>query len=139
MSEFLTSLTAQIRAQDQFGTWENKPDELLLSKKYIKTKEELKALPVIADVDEEIIDNLKMLLKAVAVAFERKTGQMAGVVFEMSHEGFGRGIVLAGSIVLMDKTFRDAHRYAFDSVEKLGEEGDKWLQKALDQYAKFRQ
>ncbi|MDR1911708.1 MAG: NifX-associated nitrogen fixation protein [Helicobacteraceae bacterium] len=138
MSLFLKRLTDQIRASDQFGAWDNKTDEELIAKKYVKSKEELKAIGVIADIDETTIDDLKMLLKAVAVAFERKTSKMASVIFEMSHEGFGRGAVIAGEIVIMDKTFRDAHRFAFESVEKLAAEGEKWLAKALAIDAKYK-
>ena len=137
-SIFLTNLVAQVRALDQFGSWDNKPDEVLLREKFVKTKEQLAEIPVIADVDEEVITNLKMLLKAIAVSFERTSGQMASVVMEMSHEGFGRGVVLCGPVVLMDKTFRDAHRYSFVTLDKLSEEGDKWLQKALATYEKFK-
>jgi probable nitrogen fixation protein len=132
----LQGLIAQIRAQDLFSV--NKSDEELLKRKYVKSKEELKAIGAIGDVDEKKIDDLKALLKAVAVAFERKTGKMASVIFEMTHEGFGRGIVIADEIVIMYKTFRDAHRFAFDSVEKLGAEGEKWLNKALAIREKYK-
>ncbi len=137
-SPFLTNLVAQVRALDQFGSWDNKPDEALLREKFVKTKEQLAEIPVIADVDEEVTTNLKMLLKAVAVSFERESTQMASVVMEMSHEGFGRGVVLCGPVVLMDKTFRDAHRFSFPTLDKLAEEGDKWLQKALENYERFK-
>lgn len=137
-SLFLTNLIAQVRALDQFGSWENRPDEALLREKFVKTKEQLAEIPVIADVDEEVISHLKMLLQAVAVGFERKTGQMAGVVLEMSHEGFGRGVVLCGPVVLMDKTFRDAHRFSFLSLDKLAAQGDQWLTSALKTYERFK-
>ncbi|MDR0664076.1 MAG: NifX-associated nitrogen fixation protein [Helicobacteraceae bacterium] len=137
MNDFLRSLIEQIRAQDQFGAWDNKSDDELLAKKYVKSKEEIRALGVIADIDEETIDNLKMLFKAVATAFERKTAKMVSVVLEMNHEGFGRGAAIAGDIVVMDKTFRDAHKFAFESVEKLAAEGEKWLNRAFEIYAKY--
>lgn len=137
-SIFLSSLVAQVRALDQFGSWDKKPDDVLLCEKFIKTKEQLAEIPVIADVDEEVTTNLKMLLKAVAVVFERQSGQMASVVMEMSHEGFGRGVVLCGPIVVMDKTFRDAHRFSFPTLDKLAQEGDKWLTKASETYLKFK-
>lgn len=138
MSDFLKHLAQQIRAQDLFGAWDAKSDEELLTKKYVKSKEELKALGVIADIDEETIENLKMLFKAVAAAFERKSGKMASVILEMNHEGFGRGVAIAGDIVVMDKTFRDAHRFAFESLDKLASEGEKWLKKAFEIDAKYK-
>jgi probable nitrogen fixation protein len=138
MSVFMKSLAEQVRAQDQFGAWDGKTDEELLAKKYVKSREELKALGVIADIDEETIENLKALFKAVAAAFERKSGKMASVILEMNHEGFGRGATIAGDIVVMDKTFRDAHRFAFESLEKLAAEGEKWLKRAFEIDAKYK-
>jgi probable nitrogen fixation protein len=140
MSEslFLKELVKQIRALDMYGVWEKEADASLLTTKYIKTKEQLKEIPIIADISKETITDLRMILQAVALAFEGKTGVMANVCLEMSHEGFGRGVVIADKIVLMDKYFKDAHRFSFPTLEKLTEEGDKYLAKAVETYEKFK-
>lgn len=135
---FTEELIRQLRATDQFGNWANMSDEELLTKKYVKTKEDLKQIPIIADIDEMLIGEIKMLFKAVALQFERKTGVMCNVVMEMSHEGFGRCIVIADRIVLVDKYFKDAHRFGFRSLEKLYTEGDKYLKGAFETYEKFK-
>ena len=89
MNPFGVELIRQIRALDQFGNWSRISDEELLIKKYVKTKEELKAVPVIADIDEMMINDIKMIYKAIALSFERTTGVVCNVIMEMSHEGFG--------------------------------------------------
>ncbi|MEA1919685.1 MAG: DUF269 domain-containing protein, partial [Campylobacterota bacterium] len=76
--------------------------------------------------------------KAVALQFERKTGVMCNVVMEMSHEGFGRCIVIADKIVLVDKYFKDAHRFGFRTLEKLYDEGDKLLKKSFETYEQYK-
>lgn len=137
-SAFTQELIRQLRATDQFGNWAKMSDEELLIKKYVKTKEDLKALPIIADIDEMLIGEIKMIFKAVALQFERQTGVMCNVVMEMSHEGFGRCIVIAGRIVLVDKYFKDAHRFSFRTIEKLYEEGDKYLASSFKTYEQYK-
>ena len=138
ISPFTEELIRQLRATDQFGNWSKMSDEELLIKKYVKTKEDLKALPIIADIDEMLIGEIKMIFKAVALQFERQTGVMCNVVMEMSHEGFGRCIVIADHIVLVDKYFKDAHRFSFRTIEKLYDEGDKYLAASFKIYEQYK-
>ena len=137
-SPFTQELIRQLRALDQFGNWAKMSDEELLAKKYVKTKEDLKLIPIIADIDEVLIGDIKIIFKAVALQFERKTGVMCNVIMEMSHEGFGRCVVITDKIVLMDKYFKDAHRFSFRTLEKLYEEGDKYLNNSFEIYNKFK-
>jgi len=135
---FTEELIRQLRATDQFGNWNNMSDEELLVKKFVKTKEDLKAIPIIADIDEMLIGEIKMIFKAVALQFERKTGVMCNVVMEMSHEGFGRCIVIADKIVLVDKYFKDAHRFGFRTLDKLYEEGQKYLDRSFEIFEQYK-
>jgi len=135
---FTEELIRQLRATDQFGNWSKMSDEELLTKKYVKTKEDLKKIPIIADIDEMLIGEIKMIYKAIALQFERKTGVMCNVVMEMSHEGFGRCIVIADKIVLVDKYFKDAHRFGYRTIDKLYEDGQKLLDKAFSIYQQYK-
>jgi len=137
-SVFLKELVKQVRALDTYGVWEKESDEKLLTDKYIKTKEQLKEIPIIADITQEQIKDMRLLLQALALAFEQKTMEMANVVIEMSHEGFGRGVVIAEKIVIVDKYFKDAHRFGYPSIEKLVEEGEKMLDKAIATYNEYK-
>lgn len=135
---FTEELIRQLRATDQFGNWSKMSDEELLTKKYVKTKEDLKNIPIIADIDEMLIGEIKMIFKAIALQFERQTGVMCNVVMEMSHEGFGRCIVIAGRIVLVDKYFKDAHRFGYRTLDKLYEDGEKLLNKSYEVYEQYK-
>ncbi|MDD3818107.1 MAG: NifX-associated nitrogen fixation protein [Thiovulaceae bacterium] len=137
MNDFTTELVRQLRATDQFGNWAKLSDEELLTKKYVKTKEQLKEIPIIADIDEVLIGDIKMIYKAVALAFERQNGVMCNVVMEMSHEGFGRCIVIAERIVLVDKYFKDAHRFSFRTLDALYSEGQKLLDTSFAIYKQY--
>lgn len=134
---FIKTLIGQVRALDQFGTWSNKNDKDILCEKYVKTKEQLKEIPVIADIDEMQIQDIRLIFQAIALAFEKQTGVMCSVVMEMSHEGFGRAVVIANNIVIVNKFFKDAHRYSFRSYDKLVEEGEKMLENSIKIYKEY--
>ena len=138
MSPFGLEIVRQIRALDQFGNWAKIDDEQLLVKKYVKSKEELKLVPLIADIDEMMINDIKMIYKAVALSFERKTGVVCNVIMEMSHEGFGRCAVIADRICIVNKYFKDAHRFSYRSLEALFEDGDKTLENAIAIYQQYK-
>lgn len=135
---FIDTLISQLRAMDQFGTWAKKSDAELLSEKYVKSKEDLKNIPIIADIDEMQIKDIRLIFQSIALAFELKTSVMCSVVMEMSHEGFGRAVVLAEKIVITNKFFKDAHRYSFRTYDDLVKEGGKMLKDAIDIYQSFQ-
>jgi probable nitrogen fixation protein len=135
---FRKTLVGQIRALDQFGSWENKSDDELLTMKYIKTKEDLKNIPIIADIDDVQTKDIRLIFQALALAFEKVTGVMCNVVMEMSHEGFGRAVVIADKIVVVDKFFKDAHRFGYRTLEDLQLAGEKFLSDGIKIYNSYK-
>ncbi|MBB1073796.1 NifX-associated nitrogen fixation protein [Rhodoferax sp. 4810] len=129
-SPFVQQLIKQLRAQDMNGTWDNKSD-LQLLKPYIHTAEERRALPILGDPDPETLWHLELFYNAISVAIERETGQMVSPMMKMSHEGFGRMVLLAGRLVVVNKQLRDVHRFGFASLAKLSEAGTKFLNEAV--------
>lgn len=127
---FVQQLIKQLRAQDTNGTWDNKSD-LQLLKPYIHTAEERRALPILGDPDPETLWHLEIFYNAIAVAIERETGQMVSPMMKMSHEGFGRMVLLAGRLVVVNKQLRDVHRFGFPSLAKLSDTGTKFLTEAV--------
>jgi probable nitrogen fixation protein len=130
VTPFVQQLIKQLRAQDMNGTWDNKTD-LQLLKPYLHTAEERRALPILGDPDPETLWRLELFYNAIAVAIERETGQMVSPMMKMSHEGFGRMVLLAGRLVVVNKQLRDVHRFGFPSLAKLSEAGTKFLNEAV--------
>jgi probable nitrogen fixation protein len=127
---FLQCLVGRIRAEDGFGAWERKPDAWLL-RDYIVTKEERRLIPIISDPDPDTLGRVEHFYQAVGLAVERAAGVMASPMMKMSHEGFGRVVLISGHLVVLQKTLRDVHRFGFDSLTKLAEEGSKAVDKAV--------
>ena len=46
-------------------------------------------------------------------------------MMKMHHEGFGRMILMAGRLIVVNKHLRDVHRFGFESLDKLAAEGEK--------------
>ncbi|WP_159726210.1 NifX-associated nitrogen fixation protein [Methylosinus sp. Ce-a6] len=135
-SVFIKELIKQWRAQDTHGTWENKKD-LDLIKPYIVDKEARKALPLIGDPDPEILWRVELFYNAVALSIERATGVMVQPMIKMSHEGFGRQVLIAGRLIVVNKQLRDVHRFGFDNLEKLSDEGTKLVSAGVEMIEKF--
>ena len=133
---FIRELIKQWRAQDTHGTWDNKKDLDLLAP-YIVDKEARRALPLIGDPDPETIWRLELFFNAIALSIERATGVMISPMLKMSHEGFGRMVLIGGRLIVVNKQLRDVHRYGFDSLAKLAEEGDKFVKAGVEMINKF--
>ncbi len=54
---------------------------------------------------------------AIGLSIERLTGVMVTPMMKMSHEGFGRQVLLAGRLVVVNKQLRDVHRFGFNIME----------------------
>ena len=133
---FVKELIKQWRAQDTHGTWDKKAD-LELLEPYIVDKAARKLLPIMGDPDPETIWRLELFYSAVGLTIERLTGVMVSPMMKMHHEGFGRMILTAGRLIVVNKHLRDVHRFGFDSLAKLAEEGEKLVQAGAEMIKKF--
>ncbi|ALU89556.1 hypothetical protein Hrubri_2371 [Herbaspirillum rubrisubalbicans M1] len=135
-SPFVQELIKQWRAQDTHGAWDGKSNADLLAP-YIITRELRREIPIIGDPDPETLWRLELFYNAVGLAIERQTGSIATPMMKMSHEGFGRMVLMAGRLVVVNKHLRDVHRFGFESVDKLAEEGDKIVTAGVEMIRQF--
>jgi probable nitrogen fixation protein len=135
-SPFVIELVKQWRAQDTHGAWEGKSDATLLAP-YIITKEQRREMPIIGDPDPETLWRLELFYNAVGLAIERETRIMVSPMMKMHHEGFGKMILTAGRLVVVNKQLRDVHRFGFETMEKLAAEGEKIVAAAVEMIKKF--
>jgi probable nitrogen fixation protein len=134
---FVKELVKIWRAQDTHGAWEGKSDMSLLEP-YILDKEKRRALPIVGDPDPETIWRLELLYNAVALSIEKATGVMISPMLKMHHEGFGRMVLIGGRLIVVNKQLRDVHRFGFDNLGKLADEGDKLVNAGIEMIEKFR-
>ncbi|UZR27291.1 NifX-associated nitrogen fixation protein [Methylococcus mesophilus] len=135
-SAFIKELVKQWRAQDSYGTWEGKSDEQLLEP-YILDKAKRAEIPIIGDPDPETLWRLELFYAAVGLSIERATKVMVTPMMKMSHEGFGRMVLIAGRLVVVNKQLRDVHRFGFPTMEKLAEEGEKLVNAGVEMITRY--
>lgn len=135
-SPFIKELVKQWRTQDTHGNWDGKSD-LDLLEPYIIDKEKRKEIPIIGDPDPETLWRLEIFYNAVGLAIERATGVMVAPMMKMHHEGFGRMVLTAGRLIVVNKHLRDVHRFGFPTLEKLGEEGGKLVAAGIEMINRF--
>lgn len=135
---FMKELVKQWRAQDTHGTWDRKNDAQLLEP-YILTPEARRALPIMGDPDPETLWRIEIFFSAVGLAIERATKVMVTPMMKMSHEGFGRQVLIAGRLIAVNKQLRDAHRFGFPTLAKLAEAGGKYVDEGVGMVEKYRE
>lgn len=137
-SDFAKEMVRQMRAIDTYGTYDNWPTARILEP-FVLTKEKKRDIPVVGDPDEIVMARVKGFYNAVSALIEKECSLMAVPMINLTHEGFGRGVITVGKLVVMDKSLRDVHRFGFPSLEKMKEEGDKLVAKASALIEKYRE
>jgi probable nitrogen fixation protein len=135
-SPFLKALVKQIRGQDSYGFYRSWSDELIL-KPYIVSKQKKREISVEGEVEPATLSRIMAFFRTIAARIEQETGLISQVVVDLGHEGFGWALVFSGRLLLTVKTLRDAHRFGFESLDKLAEEGEAYVQKGLDLAKRF--
>ncbi|ABE38317.1 protein of unknown function DUF269 [Rhodopseudomonas palustris BisB5] len=135
-SLFVKELVKQLRAQDTHGVWESKSD-LKLLEPFIIDKAKRREIPLMGDPDPETLWRLELFYNAVALSIERETRIMVSPMMKMHHEGFGRMILSAGRLIVVNKHMRDVHRFGFDNLGKLAEDGDRLVNAGVEMIRKF--
>lgn len=127
----LQEIVRQIRGQDTYGVYRNWSDELVL-KPFVVTREKKRQISIDGEVDPGTKARIMAFYRAIATRIEKETGLLGQVVIDLSNEGFGWALVFCGRLLVVCKTLRDAHRFGFDSFEKLEAEGEKLVQKGIE-------
>jgi probable nitrogen fixation protein len=135
-SPFLKAIVQQIRGQDTYGVYRNWSDELIL-KPYVVSKQKKREISLEGEVDPITQARIMAFYRAVAACIEKETGLISQVIVDLSHEGFGWALVFSGRLLLVARTLRDAHRFGFDSLEKVAEEGTKLVDKGIELANRF--
>ena len=62
---------------------------------------------------------------------------MVTSTMKLHHEGFGRLILSTGRLIVVNRQLRDVHRFGFESMSKLAEEGGKFVTAGVQMIEKF--
>lgn len=130
-SEVVQEMIKQLRALDTYDTYEGWSSEKIIDP-LVLTKERKREIPVIGDPDEITLARVKAYYNSIASLIEKKSGFMAVPIINITHEGFGRALVVVGKLIVVDKVLRDVHRFGFPSLQELSEKTDKVVETAVE-------
>lgn len=137
-SDFVVEMLKQLRALDTYDTYEDWSEERIIDP-LILTKERKREIPIVGDPDETTVSRIKSYYNAIASLIELKCGLMAVPFVNLTHEGFGRALVMVGKLIVVDKTLRDVHRWGFPSLEALCEQSEKQIDNALELIKQYKE
>jgi probable nitrogen fixation protein len=135
-SGFAKTLARQVRAHDLSGIWDRKPDQDLLAQ-FIMTREQRRKIPIIADPDEKALWRLQLFYNAVGLTMTEDFGGVVTPLINLSNEGFGRVVLIAGRLVVVSRQLRDVHRFGFESLTHLASEGEGLVAAGLEAIRRF--
>ena len=135
-SDIVKDYIKQLRAIDTYDTYDGWSEAKIIDP-VVLTKERKQKIPVIGDPEEITIARLKAYYNSLATLIEKKTGLMAAPMINVTHEGFGRALIMVGKLIVVDKVLRDTHRFGFSSLEDLCEKSEKAIEKALGLIEKY--
>ncbi|KJE22620.1 putative nitrogen fixation protein [Frankia torreyi] len=121
--DFLRDLLDQVRAGDSYGQLDRFSDSQLLAP-FVVTKEQRRTIATNCDLDIATAARLRSFYQAVAAATEKATGAFTTTILDLNSEGFGRVIIFAGRLVVLDNALRDVQRFGFNSSEELAARGE---------------
>jgi len=133
---FLKSLLMLIRAHDGSGAWETMPNEAIIAP-FIVTKEQRREIPLIGDPDPDILWRVELYYAAIGLAIEQRSGYGASPIMKIHHEGWGRMLLTAGRLVVVNSYLRDLHRFGFESVEAMIAKANKIVDEAVAVIERF--
>ena len=135
-TDIVQDLIKQLNAIDTYDSYDGWSNARIIDP-IVLTKERKREIPVIGDPDELTIARLKAYYNSLATLIEKKTGLMAAPIVNLSHEGFGRALIMVGKLIVVDKILRDTHRFGFASLEDLCEKSDKTIARAIELIEKY--
>jgi probable nitrogen fixation protein len=135
-SEIVQNFIKQLHAIDTYDTYDGWSNARVVDP-IVLTKERKREIPIIGDPDELTIARLKAYYNSLATLIEQKTGLMAAPMVNLTHEGFGRALIMVGKLIVVDKILRDTHRFGFASLEDMTEKSDKTIAKAIELIEKY--
>ncbi len=129
---FLRELVRRLRALGGIDAWDGRSEREVLAP-LIRDRRS----PEAGEVDPDVYLRIQLFYEAVATLIEARTGIPCTPMLRMHQEGFGRVVVIAGRLVVVSRSFGDAARFGFDSVDKLAEAGERLVRTGVEMITRF--
>jgi probable nitrogen fixation protein len=132
---FLHDLVRELRAHAADGAWDGRSDRELLAPLLVHQGQESGGGS--DEPDPDVFWRIELFYQAVGRVIEARTGVACTLMMRMHHEGLGRVVLLAGSLVVLDRFLRDVRRFGYESLEQLDEAGERLVARAIGMIHRF--
>ncbi len=107
-----------LSASDYFGRYASLTPEEKIAKLFLASAEDKAKSDINCTASDEVRRQVPVLFQAIAGVMEEKSGLMIQSSAEINVEGFGRGLIYSGRIILVMKSLRAGFPFPFTSLEK---------------------
>lgn len=106
-------------AEDFFGRYAALPPQDKIAQQFLATPDDKNKSDFNCAVSPKVRQQVPLLFQAIAGVMEERSGTMIQSTAEINAEGFGRGLLYTGRVILVLKSLRAGFPFPFISEEKV--------------------
>ena len=126
-------------AGDFFGRNAMLPPQEKIAKLFLASSEDKDQSEFNCAVSPKVRQQVPLLFQAIAGVMEEKTGRLIQSTAEINGEGFGRGLLYSGRVILVLKSLRAGFPFPFTSAEKTIRYGVECVEEGLAFLEKYNE
>lgn len=117
--------------EDYFGKYASCTLQEKVAKQFLASAEDKNQSDLNCAVSPKVRHQVPLLFQAIAGVMEERSGTMVQSAAEINGEGFGRGLLYSGRVILVLKSLRAGFPFPFTSEEKLIRYGVECVEEGL--------
>ncbi|MEC0172019.1 DUF269 domain-containing protein [Paenibacillus graminis] len=136
---FVRRLCHLLDTADFFGRHASLPPQEKIAKLFLASPEDKDQSDFNCAVSPKVRQQVPILFQAIAGVMEEKSGAMVQSTAEINVEGFGRGLLYTGRVILVLKALRAGAPFPFTSEEKTIRYGVECVEEGLAFLEKYKE
>ncbi|WP_151736603.1 DUF269 domain-containing protein [Paenibacillus tengchongensis] len=128
---FMRRLCLLLDAEDHFGRYAALSPQEKVARQFLASEGDRSSSDFNCSVSPKVRHQVPLVFQAAAGVIEEKSGAMMESTAEINHEGFGRGLVYTGRVILLLKSLRAGFPFPFIAEEKLLRYGVECIEEGL--------
>ncbi|CAH1211448.1 hypothetical protein PAECIP111892_03573 [Paenibacillus auburnensis] len=136
---FVRRLCNLLDTEDFFGRYAALSPQEKIVQQFLASSEDKSQSDFNCAVSPKVRQQVPLLFQAIAGVMEERSGTMIQSTAEINHEGFGRGLLYSGRVILVLKSLRAGFPFPFTSEEKVIRYGVECVEEGLAFLAKYKE
>ncbi|MEK8215944.1 DUF269 domain-containing protein [Paenibacillus sp. FSL L8-0463] len=136
---FVRRLCHLLDTEDFFGKYASFTPQAKIAKQFLASAEDKSKSEFNCAVSPEVRHQVPLVFQAIAGVVEEKSGVIVQSTAEINGEGFGRGLLYTGRVILVLKSLRAGFPFPFTAEEKLIRYGVECVEEGLAYLHKYKE